>query len=286
VIFAASTARAVLRGEVTQARRPVQAREPYYRKTSKLKSTGRSMILVQPYKPKEGDRFPIQHRVTVDGKPSATTQGHGIITSAIITKAGDLAFQDARQMGYRTTSEAMAAWLTEYDQAWVREPNAECQACGGPGLDPAGFCVTCGCDDQPAARFTRKHAERDVWVIHFELDRSHESRLLAALPAGEGDHDGDYVSSPSRAMGGEADPGEAVDAKTTADYAREGHQGWVAREASRQADRDRMALEERLRLVRVEARAQGVDVHRVERSILQRIRAMEMKVKQQGKRAA
>jgi hypothetical protein len=285
VIFRDQILRAILRGEVTQHRRPVVGSDPYYRRNRKLKSAGRSTTLVRPYKPKPGDRFPVQQRAVKDGKPSAETQGHAIITSATQELAGDLTFDDARQMGYRTTSDAMEAWLCDYDPGWVCEEPV-CHACGGPGLTEAGFCVTCGCDDQPRARFIAKHADRLVWVIRFELDRSHESHLLAAVPAREGTEDGDYVSSPAQAMGGDADPGEAIDARIAEVYTREGIQGWAAREAQRQADRDRMALAERLRLVQGEAAMQGIDVHRVERSILQRIRAMEMKVEQHRKRAA
>lgn len=287
MIFAPAILRAALRGEVTQVRRPHKAGEPYYRQSTRLKSTS-SNVLVKPYRPREGARFPLQQRVTVAGRPSSETQGHAIISSVTVERAGELTYEDARAMGYRTTSAAMAAWLADHDQAWVCEPDQleECQACGGPGLTTDGFCVTCGCDDQARARFIRKHADRDVWVIRFQLDKSHVSRLLAAVPGGEGDADGDYVTSPAQAMGGDADPGEGVDAKTADLYSREGIQGWAAREASRQAERDRLALAERLRLVQVEAAAQGIDVRHLEKALLQRIRAMENKVRQQGKRAA
>jgi hypothetical protein len=144
------------RADVTQARRPHHDRDPYYRQTTRPKTNGRSRTLVKPYRPTTGDRVPVQQRVTRNGRQTVETCGHIILTSVRIAPAGDLTFTDARQMGYRTTTDAMAAWLSDHDPAGLVDPDTleTCQACGGPGIDTDGYCVTCGCDDQPHARFT------------------------------------------------------------------------------------------------------------------------------------
>lgn len=263
MIFRDPILRAILRGEVNQHRRPVQAREPYYRRTSKIKSTGRSTVLVQPFNPREGDRFPVQQRVTREGNLSAETHGHVILTSACQEFAGNLTFDDARAMGYRTTSEAMEAWLCDNDPGWLAEEPA-CQICGGPGLTDDGFCVTCGCDDQPRARFTAKHSDRLVWVLRFELDSTHVPRLLAALPADEGALDGDYVVSPSRAMADEPEAlSESDFEKHVSKRAGMSHEQWRALERSTRLETSaRLSYEQRIAVAQARAAQARVDITR------------------------
>jgi hypothetical protein len=71
-----------------------------------------------------------------------------------------------------------------------------------------------------------------------------------------------------------------VDATTQTRFSEEGHQGWVAREKHREIDRERLAADERLRRVQIEARAAGVDIGNIEAGILQRLRAAERKIHQ------
>lgn len=289
MIFQPAIFRAVLRGEVTQARRPYRASDPYYRRSRRLKSTS-SYVLVKPYRPREGDRFPVQQRVHVAGKLTAETQGHAIVSDVQVQRAGELTYDDARAMGYRTTSEAMAAWLADHDQAWICEPDQldECQACGGPGLTADGYCVTCGCDDQPRARFTRRHADRLVWVVRFDLDRTHVPRLLAAVPGREGDANGDYVTSPSQAPNGDGDPGEALTdtehKRHVQDNADRTHDQWRTLEhAARDAELEQLSLGRRLDIAISEARDRGLSVTREVRVIEKRLQALE---NQASRRAA
>jgi hypothetical protein len=53
--------RAAQRGEVSQVRLPLQAREPYYRPNARLRS-GQSSTLVTPFRPKEGERLAVRHQ--------------------------------------------------------------------------------------------------------------------------------------------------------------------------------------------------------------------------------
>lgn len=281
MIFAPSIARAALRGEVTQVRRPYVARDPYYRRSTRLRSTS-SHVLVKPYRPGDGDRFPIQQRITRDGRQTVETKGHGIIGSAVVVRAGELTLQDAREMGYRTTSEAMAGWLCQYDQGWTCEKDVvdNCQACGGPGVAPDGFCVTCGCDDQAAARFTAKHADREVWLIRFRLDTTHVPRLLAASPSAESD----YVTSPSLALAEEPEALSAVEhERHVQGNAGMTHEQWRALEqATRDAELEKLSLGQRLDRAIAEAQREGRSMTREINVIEKRLRALE----QPQKRAA
>jgi hypothetical protein len=53
--------RAAQRGEVSQVRLPLQAREPYYRQNTRLRS-GQSSTLVKPFAPQEGERLAVRHK--------------------------------------------------------------------------------------------------------------------------------------------------------------------------------------------------------------------------------
>lgn len=64
---------------------------------------------------------------------------------------------------------------------------------------------------QLAARFDTHHADQPVWVIDHAVATDEPYNLLAARPGSAGE---DYVRSPTAAMGGDLDPGEAVDGET------------------------------------------------------------------------
>jgi hypothetical protein len=186
----------------------------------------------------------------------------------------EITYQDARAMGYRTTADAMAGWVRLHG---TQPEEGRCECCGGPGVRE-GFCVTCGCDDQFSAAFHARHSHKPVWILTVELDRSHTPRLLAGRPS----VGSDYVSSPTLAA---ADEPECVDERTQDQFAREGHQGWLAREAARQANRDLLTLDERVRLALAEGDAQGTDLHRQKQALLQRVKAIENKVNRERRAA-
>jgi hypothetical protein len=246
MIFPPAIARAILRGDVTQARRPHHDRDPYYRQTTRPKTNGRSRTLVKPYRPTTGDRVPVQQRITRNGRQTVETCGHIILTSVRIARRASLTFTDARQMGYRTTTNAMAAWLIDNDPTWVMDAihRRRLPSVRRPRHPHDGYCVTCGCEDQPHARFTARHANRPVWVLRFQLDTQHVPRLLAASPSTESD----YVTSPALAL---PDEPEAL---TTDDHARHvqrnatmTHAQWRALEhATRDAELEQLSLGRRL----------------------------------------
>ena len=182
---------------------------------------------------------------------------HVLVLNVADRPLGSLAFEDARACGYRTTAGAKAAWVQEHDLPWLSQ-QLEVDL---PFPD----------EDEMAARFDQRWAPKHAWMITFELDTRERPRLLAHRNA-----KADYVEHPAQAMPREP---EAVSADTQKQFSREGHQGFVARELHREQSRERLGLEERLRLAREEAQASGADVDRQEQAILRRIKAIENKAR-------
>jgi hypothetical protein len=168
--------------------------------------------------------------------------------------------------------DAMAAWLmtTTRRGSWTRTPS-RLPSVRRPRHPHDGYCVTCGCDDQPHARFTARHANRPVWVLRFQLDTQHVPRLLAASPSTESD----YVTSPALAL---PDEPEAL---TTDDHARHvqrnasmTHAQWRALEhATRDAELEQLSLGRRLDRAIAEAAAEGRSISRDVNVIEKRLRA-------------
>jgi hypothetical protein len=226
--------------------------------------SGRKTQTRRPVKPKdEATKYRPGMRRCVQrgrGKPG---EAHIILTDVRREPVGEITFEDARAEGFKTTVEFKRYWLGLYSPGLVKT------------IDGEDAEVT---DEYVEEHFTAKHAHREVWVITFELDHSDRPRLLADRNAKS-----DYTEQPARSLRGSADAGEAIDAATAERYAREGHQGFLARAHQREMDRELLAAEERLRLARIEARARGIDVAHLEASIVDRIRRLERKV---HKRAA
>jgi hypothetical protein len=254
----------IVRGEITHLLRPGSTRAPKVGQRRFIKASQRDEIAC-----------------------------HIVILDVVERLAGQIEFADARKLGYRTTDQFKAAWVQEHDIPWLNRQMAAML----PFPDDLEF----------AARFDGRHAPRKVYVVRFEVDRSEQPRFLmegspltdggkARLMSNRkvkprkakprevtGPEETGYASSAARALSHEPEP---VDAQTQDRFSREGHQGWVAREGQRELDRELLSAEERMRLVRIDARAQGVDIGHLEASILQRVRAAERKVHHHRKKAA
>lgn len=182
-------------------------------------------------------------------------EAHILLTDVRRELLGAIDFKAARAEGFRTVQDFKAYWLGLHDANWVeRQEDTELT------------------DEQIQDRFYQRWALKEVWVLSFELDRTERPRLLADRNAKS-----DYVDTSARALAHEP---EAVDTATQIRFSREGHQGFMAREAQRELDRERMGAEERLRQVRIDARAKGVDISHLEASIVRQLRAAERKVHQ------
>lgn len=187
-------------------------------------------------------------------------EAHIIITDVRLEAVGDITFEDARAEGFRTRDDFKAYWIELHDKKWLEREEEE----NGDWAALKELRIL--------ARFDQRHAHKQVWVLTFELDRTERPRLLADRNAKT-----DYVDAPARALDHEP---EAIDATTQNRFSQEGHKGWMARESQREIDRERMAAEERLRQVRIDARAQGVDITHLEAAIVERIRRAERKIRQ------
>jgi hypothetical protein len=82
-------------------------------------------------------------------------------------------FDQARAEGHRTTDEFKAAWVRQHDRAWLRRQEPDLPA---DGSDPEPLP-----DELLIERFDRRHADRAVWAIRFELDTSHRPRFMHRL---------------------------------------------------------------------------------------------------------
>jgi hypothetical protein len=206
-------------------------------------------------------------RHCVKRRQDTPAEAHIVLTDVRREPVGEITFEDARAEGFKTRAEFAYYWLNLHDRQWAKW-NQERLERGEELLS----------DFDALERFNGQHFNRQVWVLTFELDHSDRPRLLADRNART-----DYTEQPARSLRGSADAGEAIDAATAERYAREGHQGFLARAHQREMDRELLAAEERLRLARIEARVRGIDVAHLEASIVDRIRRLERKV---HKRAA
>ncbi len=209
MILEATLCRAIDAGKATQIRTIVVASEPRYRRRRNKQGgakRGQSMELVKSWIPKRGDRFPIKAaadkpvmcRVVVTTKPT-------------IEQHGPISFADVRASGYRTTVEYKAAWVRRHDRDWIDGQEVKV---GADGVEEADHFLT---DELLAERFDERWADRDVYVLHVEVDRTGE-RYLAADPAAM---ETDYVHSPARAMAGEP---PAVDEATQEQFTKDARQ--------------------------------------------------------------
>lgn len=111
-----------------------------------------------------------------------------------------------------------------------------------------------------------------IWVVHFELDQSHEVRLLHQKSQRG------YTRNPHEALAGEP---EAVDAGTLAAYASDnrGRHNLFKRGDFDASLAEMTSLEEQLAFLRRQAREKGVGVSADERAIERRLKVMAEKIR-------
>lgn len=118
---------------------------------------------------------------------------------------------------------------------------------------------------------------RREWQSKWRRYKRESLRLLDQNPAREPTSD---TSRAARLPGG-LEP-EMVSEEIEDEYAKQARERDVARWADEEAEARARPLEERLRIVRAQARQSGVDLGRIEASLERRIRAAENKLKQTG----
>jgi hypothetical protein len=169
----------------------------------------------------------------------------------------EISLRDANREGFKTTDAFRLHWVARHDRRWLAELGDE--------PDPALL----------LARFEERHADCDVWVVSFELDRAAPPRHLAARS------ERGYVERRHDRNGRRialADEPEAVDERTQealSAAARERRRAFIA---DRAAERSLLSLELRLRHARERAARQRVDVSGDLRVIAARVEAIERKL--------
>lgn len=242
-------------------------------------------------------------------------RGIGALSGVRIECLGDLTYEDAVREGYRTRDEYKDAWLRIHDRAWLEsmEGLLGCLDKTTEGLredealawldwtyrtlirrlrwlERAGAVELAEPDEQgqrvwrrqenaeglaAAARFEQRWANTPVWVITFELVADLPRYLSSAPPDSERGQ-GDYVTSPARALDSEA--GEAVtvaEQKLITEQAGTTFEHWQTLERrEREEERARAGFEARLLTCRSRARLAGVEIDRgiwmIEKMIVER----------------
>lgn len=173
----------VVAGKITQYRIPVgeprRVKRPGPRgKAGAGERTGRSAVRWQyPAAPKVGKVFVVKRAAGLDPAVYAT------ITDVRREWLGEIDFAGAKACGHRTTDDFKLAWtrsadrISDSDERWaLRELSDD------------------GLRDALLARFTRRHAATEVWVVSFRVSEGRD-RFLAA-----GSRGGDYTTTPARAL--------------------------------------------------------------------------------------
>lgn len=214
-----------------------------------------------------GNSLPVRPKGTRNGR--AVTLGalcRVVLTEVTWRALGDVGFDEARAMGFRTTDEMRVAWVERYEpRRWE-------------------VMVEMGAAEHEAAaldRFLARHATRLVWLLRFSIDTEQPRRLLAARS------DELYTENPARALGGDADAGEAIDALTLEEYATANNDRHALRRAG-VADEllsEERAQHERLRDAVRLAAERGIDVRDDLRVIERRLQAIRRKLDGQRKAA-
>jgi hypothetical protein len=183
MLFQPQLCRMILTGRKTETRRTVKpgkaGAQPscFYR-------VGVSYPLERPLRLDEADQ--VQAEIILGnrrGRPPKKEIARILITAVEQRAAGEVTSEDARQEGFTTPNEFRAYWVRLHDKAWLRRQAHDPH----PGIGAMPEPPT---DEQLLERFEKRHADRRVWVIRFQLEPS--IVYLAADPISAG---GDYVTT-------------------------------------------------------------------------------------------
>lgn len=220
MIFTRKVATAIAAGRKTQMR--LLVREPRFVQRTRNGKPNGPVYTSRPFEPSAGDSIPI----AIKGRPGpgATKAPPELVARVVVLHArteevGAITFEGARAEGCKTTAEFKANWVRLHEPRWPPVERAFCPTCTGVDY-PADELPPCPmCDgeetilikptpdeDELAARFDTRHADRLVHVITFEVDKTAELRLLspAARRTDDGDEHG-YTTDQRRALVGDRD---------------------------------------------------------------------------------
>jgi hypothetical protein len=178
VIVGKHVARMIEQGRATELRRRVDEHDYAVRQRR-----GRSEVR-KPVVYERGQRKAIKvSRV-------AEAACHILLTACHKERHGEVTYNDAVAMGFKTREQYKAYWVRLFDVGWVQRHEPTINKPDGTSereILPDGVL---------ADRFDARHADNEVWVLTFEVER--DTPLLLAANSDEL-----YVSTPGRAMEGE-----------------------------------------------------------------------------------
>lgn len=175
----------VIAGRTTQYRvavgEPRRVKRPGPRGTER---TGASAVRwAYPAAPSVGKVFVVQSEKRNDLGVVVRELVHATVTDVRREWLGAVTFADAKRMDYRTTDDFKVAWTRHADRVSAADDRWAVRELGEDGLRA-----------QLLARFERRHAATEVWVVDFQISEGRD-RFLAA-----GSRGGDYTSTPARAL--------------------------------------------------------------------------------------
>lgn len=166
-----------------------------------------------------------QHTYSVMPGPGRPAECRVTVLEARVTVAGDLSYQDARAMGYRTSGKAKAAWVRTHDRQWVKRELVDLADAFDDGCSVVDWLLV--------KRFDTHWAHRPVQVV--VVKRVVDEPRFMARP-GRGIITADGNADYTRTRGLAVDDLEAIDAATQERYSRQASERDAAVRASFQRD--------------------------------------------------
>jgi hypothetical protein len=206
-----------------------------------------------PIRASNGARLPFHpgHAQTVRA-PNRPALCRVVVVRTWHVALGELSPRDLHETGHASRLDLARWWMRDTAARWLEREGEEMPA------------------DLLLARFEKGPANDVVWGVTFELDRSHEPRLLHEDPA-QG-----YTHLPEQAATAEPEAVPAYVVEREVEPARARHA--AARGLLEQQALDEVrSLEARLTRLRERARATGVDIRPDLRVIEQRIHRAEQR---------
>lgn len=219
---------------------------------ARLVVRGKKTMTRRRVKPDENRcRYRVGHDYAVQPGRGQTAIARLVVVDVDMQFLGDITGADARAEGFRNVADFARYWMRLYDRGFDPDEHPD--------------------DDAAFGLFTDRHGDRHVWAISFDLDQSHQPRLLRARTRIDED---DYTSQPRNAL---PDEPEAVDERMQARLTTEAHQRFADSHSEQLDERQARTLARRTREAALAAMRAGIDTSEQLAIIEQQLEIIERK---------